>query len=91
VNTLGQELRRLREKADLSQSALGRLVDASPSTVNNIEAGRRGIPAARLYQFADALAVNVEELRPFVEAFVSNRPPNKKPTGKRKAKKAAAL
>lgn len=49
---LGVELRRLRERADLSATQAAALVGATQSRVSNIEAGRYGVSADRVRAIA---------------------------------------
>lgn len=61
--TLGQRLRHLRERADLTQRDLARLAEISHGTVNNIEHGTRADPASSvLHRLAKALGVTMEYL-----------------------------
>ena len=71
VNTLGEEIRRLREHSNLSQSELARSLNKGASTICNIEGGRRGVPPGWLSKLADRLGVSVGYLMPFVERFVN--------------------
>ncbi|MFI1968089.1 transcriptional regulator [Streptomyces cinnamoneus] len=56
---LGAELRRLRERADMSATEAGALLGATQSRISNIEAGRYGVSAdrvralARIYDCSD--------------------------------------
>ncbi|MEV5238116.1 helix-turn-helix transcriptional regulator [Streptomyces cinnamoneus] len=49
---LGAELRRLRERADLSATEAGVLLGATQSRISNIEAGRYGVSADRVRALA---------------------------------------
>ncbi|MEU0842197.1 helix-turn-helix transcriptional regulator [Streptomyces sp. NPDC005962] len=49
---LGTELRRLRERADLSSTEAGRLLGTNQTTISNIEASRFGVSADRLRALA---------------------------------------
>lgn len=61
-NSLGQTVRRWRERAKLSQSALGALVGIDRTLVNKLEQDRVGsIDAGRLKAIADACSCSDDE------------------------------
>jgi transcriptional regulator with XRE-family HTH domain len=66
--TVGQEIRRLREKKGWSQAKLGVLAGTGPSGISQIETGRRNPSAATLARIAKALGVEVRDLFPLGQA-----------------------
>ena len=66
--TVGQEIRRLREKKEWSQAKLGVLAGTGPSGISQIETGRRNPSAATLERIAKALGVEVRDLFPLGQA-----------------------
>jgi transcriptional regulator with XRE-family HTH domain len=66
--TVGQEIRRLREKKGWSQAKLGVLAGTGPSGISQIETGRRNPSAATLERIAKALGVEVRDLFPLGQA-----------------------
>jgi transcriptional regulator with XRE-family HTH domain len=65
---LGVELRRLRERADLSATQAAALIGATQSRVSNIEAGRYGVSADRVRTIAHHYDCTDE---PLVEALAA--------------------
>jgi len=62
-NNIAKTVKRLREKAGLSQEKLARLADVSNNTVINIEAGKQNNPTIEtLKKVANALQVGVDDL-----------------------------
>ncbi|MBI5893996.1 MAG: helix-turn-helix transcriptional regulator [Deltaproteobacteria bacterium] len=62
-NNIAKTVKRLREKAGLSQEKLARLADVSNNTLINIEAGKQGNPTIEtLKKIARALNVPIEDL-----------------------------
>ena len=62
-NNIAKTVKRLREKAGLSQEKLARLADVSNNTLINIEAGKQGNPTIEtLKKIAKALNISIEEL-----------------------------
>ena len=60
---VGEKVRRLRERAALSQEELGKAADVSPNTIWRIEKGLGGAPYGRtVRKLAAALGVDVREL-----------------------------
>jgi transcriptional regulator with XRE-family HTH domain len=57
----GVMLRALRERAELSQSALARLAGLDPSFINRLESGRRGVERPVADALALALHLSVRE------------------------------
>ena len=51
-----------RQRADLSQSGLARLVRTIPSVISNLERGERKPSLAMVMKLADALGTSVDEL-----------------------------
>lgn len=89
MNTLGEEVKRLRAAAGLSQGKLADELGLAQPFLSHIENGTRGIPARRLFGFARLLGVSVDHFQPFMEGFKSTRKPvvkGKKSPAKRRAK-----
>ena len=62
-NNIAKTVKRLREKAGLSQEKLARLADVSNNTLINIEAGKQDNPTIEtLKKIATALNVPIEDL-----------------------------
>lgn len=62
-NNIAKTVKRLREKAGLSQEKLARLADVSNNTLINIEAGKQDNPTIdTLKKVAKALDVPIEDL-----------------------------
>ena len=62
-NNIAKTVKRLREKAGLSQEKLARLADVSNNTLINIEAGKQDNPTIEtLKKIAKALNAPVEDL-----------------------------
>jgi transcriptional regulator with XRE-family HTH domain len=62
-NNIAKTVKRLREKAGLSQEKLARLADVSNNTLINIEAGKQDNPTIdTLKKVAKALSVPIEDL-----------------------------
>jgi len=62
-NNIAKTVKRLREKAGLSQEKLARLADVSNNTLINIEAGKQDNPTIEtLKKIAKALNVPIEDL-----------------------------
>ena len=58
---IGVRLRRLREERGLTQRALARALDISPSYVNQLESNQRPVTAAVLLKLADALDIDLTQ------------------------------
>ena len=62
-NNIAKTVKRLREKAGLSQEKLARLADVSNNTLINIEAGKQDNPTIdTLKKVAKALSVPIGDL-----------------------------
>ena len=61
---IGVRLRRLREERGLTQRALARALDISPSYVNQLESNQRPVTAAVLLKLADTLDIDLTSSRP---------------------------
>ena len=62
-NNIAKTVKKLREKAGLSQEKLARLADVSNNTLINIEAGKQDNPTIEtLKKIAKALNAPVEDL-----------------------------
>ena len=62
-NNIAKTVKKLREKAGLSQEKLARLADVSNNTIINIEVGKQDNPTIdTLKKVAKALSVPVEDL-----------------------------
>lgn len=62
---LGNRIKRMREKADLSQEQLAGKVGLTQTTISLIETGKRGISIGTLQKIASALGTKTKDLIPF--------------------------
>lgn len=62
AKTIGQKVRRLREKAQLTQEQLAEIADLHPSYVGHIERGTKNPSLKSLTKIAEALGVPVAQL-----------------------------
>jgi transcriptional regulator with XRE-family HTH domain len=60
----GEQLRELREQADLTQTQLAMASSMSRPTLVNIELGRQGVSLEQLYALAGGLKLKPENLLP---------------------------
>ena len=65
MKTLGDRLRELREKNDLSLRELAAKVDVSASFISDIELGRRNPSDHRMAQLARLLGTTLDDLKQF--------------------------
>lgn len=63
---IGASIRRLRKRAGFTQKELAEMVGMSRVGISNIELGNSRAKAERLFDFARALNVSVDELMGFV-------------------------
>ena len=56
---VGESIKHFRNHRGISASALGRSVGLQRSTISNMENGKQDILISRLFDIADALAVDV--------------------------------
>ena len=70
MKTLGDRIRELREKNDLSLRELAAKVDVSASFISDIELGRRNPSDKRIEQIALLLGASLDDLKQF-----DTRPP----------------
>lgn len=61
---IGDHLRRMRERAGLSQGALGARIGLEQSYVSRMERGERGIDSAYLERWAEACGFHIEIVGP---------------------------
>lgn len=59
---LGQRIKELREKKNISQTELGNLCDIERTNMNRIEAGKTNPTSFTLYRIAQKLEVELSEL-----------------------------
>ena len=62
MTVLGNRIRRLRQKADLTQVQLGKLLGCSSSTISLYEGGQRSPDTSMLVRLADVFDVSVDYL-----------------------------
>lgn len=62
MTVLGQRIRHLRHKANLTQAQLGKLLGCSSSTVSLYEGGQRSPDTDMLIRLADVFGVSVDYL-----------------------------
>lgn len=81
--TFGEEVKRLRLIAGLSQSALAQKIGVNQAFISLVERGERpGVGADTLFALCRALGVKCEHFEPFLAA-----PPAEVPTAKAKGGK----
>lgn len=61
VKTVGLNIRTFREKKNMSQSILGKLIGKGESTIGNYENGKIDIPCSSLLKIAEILELAPEE------------------------------
>ena len=84
---LGEELRKLRMDAGLSQSQLAKNSGVSQPYITQLETGtRKQVAADVLFRLAAALSVDCSHFAPFFEGTVS-ADTVEKPKGKKRKKK----
>ncbi len=72
---IGQRIRELRLKRDLSQVEVSRVAGITQASLSNYETGKRGIPLSTFLGVAEALDVGVCELLDIPELVVVRDPP----------------
>lgn len=60
-NSVGKNIKRIREDRKFSQKKLGELIGKGESAIGNYETGSTDIPCSALLNMADALGCGVEE------------------------------
>src|SRR5215203_7184385 len=68
LESIGHNIRQLRDEKDWNQTELGFHADTSPSIISLIENGKRNPSTATLAKIAGALGVEVVDLFPIVQA-----------------------
>ena len=64
---LGEEIRRLRTEAGLSQGKLAAAIGATQAFVSHLESGERtGFSTDTLYKLCDVLKISADHFRPFL-------------------------
>jgi len=61
---LGQKIKKMREKHELSQQQLARFVDISRAAISEVERGNRGLDALELAKIAKLFELSIDELLP---------------------------
>lgn len=64
---VGQELRRARKEAKLTQDELAERLDLTAPYISNVEAGRVNLTVGQLARFADALGADLQVSLPRIE------------------------
>jgi transcriptional regulator with XRE-family HTH domain len=62
METLDENLKKVRAKKKLSQGALARLLEVDKGYISNIENGKKNPTLATIQRLADALGVSADEL-----------------------------
>lgn len=62
---LGNRIKRLREKADLSQEELADKINLTQTSISLIETGKRGVSMTTLQRISSALGCKTKDLIPF--------------------------
>ena len=65
LNNLGQRIRELRSKSDLSQEKLAFTCDLDRTYIGSVERGERNVSIINLQKIATALSVELHELLNF--------------------------
>lgn len=65
LNNLGQKIRELRTKSDLSQEKLAFTCDLDRTYIGSVERGERNVSIINLQKIANALNVELHELLNF--------------------------
>lgn len=60
--SIGENIRRLREQAGMTQADLGKILGVTHSAISLIESGKRGISLKQADKIAAALNTNLDEL-----------------------------
>lgn len=60
--TVGEHVRRARQKAEMTQKQLADLSGIRDSTISQIEKGRQGANLSTAELLADALGISIDEL-----------------------------
>ncbi len=64
---VGDEIRRARKAADLTQAELAKRLDLTIPYISNVEAGRVNLTVGQLARFADALGSDLQVHLPPIE------------------------
>ena len=59
---LGQNMKRIRTKKNMSQGDIARALDVDRGYISNIESGKKNLTLATIQKLADALGVSADEL-----------------------------
>jgi len=70
---LGQQIRRKRELAKLTQAQLAERVDVLRTSITNIEAGRQKAPLHLIYELCAVLQVDIKDILPPLNELVETQ------------------
>ena len=59
---LGQNMKRIRTKKNMSQGDIARALEVDRGYISNIENGKKNLTLATIQKLADALGVSADEL-----------------------------
>ena len=59
---LGQNMKRIRTKKNMSQGDIARALEVDRGYIRNIESGKKNLTLATIQKLADALKVSADEL-----------------------------
>ena len=59
---LGQNMKRIRTKKNMSQGDIARALEVDKGYISNIESGKKNLTLATIQKLADALKVSADEL-----------------------------
>jgi len=59
---LGQNMKRIRTKKNMSQGDIARALEVDRGYISNIESGKKNLTLATIQKLADALGVSASEL-----------------------------
>jgi transcriptional regulator with XRE-family HTH domain len=72
---LGQRLRAVRRERGYTQDQVATAVSLERTSITNIESGRQRLPIHTLYEYCDALGVEVAEVLPPTSLLARERKP----------------
>ncbi len=74
---IGNQIKKFREKANLTQDSLAKAIAVSRASLANYESGKQSIYISDLYKIADTLKIEIKEILPTVQEIKSKSLPEK--------------